>query len=339
MKNIILFTDSSLDIKILKFLGVNLKLIVGASLRPKSHKFLENISKRNGIKFLVQPKSSHKNYKNFVLEIKNTKPDLYFIYSYSMIINRELLSIPKKGGINIHYSLLPINRGCSPLQWGIINEDKIAGVTIHEIDEGIDTGKIIDQISTPILFSDTWLTLTNRLNKLSIELIKNNIKDILNLNWKSKPQDSFISNYNPRRYPEDGIFQWTEPTRKIYNLIRALVEPLPGAFYLKKDKKIVFKRYLNIQELTILKFQNNINSFYLGESFILKPISSSLKSKNQIEFEIVQKTNKVGEFKIIKIDWKLNVCDYSLIFIDGTPNDLNIFLKTFILKEYKLKLR
>ena len=233
---IVVFTDSSLLNITISFLKNNVIGLVGASIRPDSHSIIKKTANSLKIPFLIQPKAGTKEYEDFIKKLRKINPDIFFINSFSMILKKDLLEIPNNGILNIHTSLLPKNRGPNPIQWGIINGDKFAGVTLHEVDDGIDTGPIIDQVKTKINFDDTWVTLSDKILILINKLLKQNIENILNNNWISKPQNEAIATKNFRlnsKFPKINFSSMNDI--QIYNLIRAQVKPLNGAYLEKKN--------------------------------------------------------------------------------------------------------
>ena len=182
---------------------------------------------------MIQPSYKNEKYIKFLNKIKNLKPDIIIINSYSMILKKDLLSLPTKGVLNIHAAPLPKYRGSNPEVWAIINNEFNFGVTIHEVTEKIDDGPILDQIFFSIKFHDDRRSLNKKIYTKTNELIKKNIKSILNKSWKSKTQDEKKATYFYRRTPSDSEFNWHEKSIQIYNKIRALVYPLPSAYFLK----------------------------------------------------------------------------------------------------------
>ena len=254
INKIIIFTNHLLLNKTIKFFKNHVIGIVGASIRPDSHLDLKKKADSLEIPFLIQPKSDTYEYGEFIRDISKLKPNLFFINSYSMIFKKDLLEIPNNGVLNIHSSLLPKNRGPNPIQWGIINGDKFAGVTLHLVDEGIDTGPIIDQLKTKININDTWVTLSNKILILMNKLLKKNIQNILKNNWISKPQNEAIATKNFRlnsKFPKINFSSMNDI--QIYNLIRAQVKPLNGAYLEKKNEKIFFPNILKIKEIKKLR--------------------------------------------------------------------------------------
>ena len=268
---LVLFSDSSLNDKTIKFFEKNLAAIVAASIRPMSHKLLKEISDQQQVPFFIQPRPEEESYSNFINELKNLNPDLFFINSYSMILKKDLLKVPKSGTLNIHSSLLPKNRGANPLQWGIINQDDFAGVTLHEVDEGIDSGPILDQRKTKILMEDTWVSLSYRIKDLTYDLIEKNINQILSKNWNSIPQEKNHVTYNKRRNSKDGEINWSMPIIEIYNKIRALISPLPGAFYFLNSKKIRIDYFTSLYELIQMNYKFEKSKFTLNNEYSLIP--------------------------------------------------------------------
>lgn len=342
---LILFIDESSLKKTLFFFKNQTIAIVGASIRAESHLAIKEAAKSLNIPFFIQPKSNEDQYTNFVKNLEALKPDLFFINSYSMILKKDLLSIPKIKTLNIHASILPKNRGCNPIQWGIINEDKYAGVSLHEVDEGIDTGSIIDQRKTLIKINDTWASITERINSLISELIKENMENIVNNRWVSKPQDDTKALYNRRRKPEDGLFDWSLPTITIYNLVRALVDPLPGAFYILNTKKIELKSFKSIKEILHLKYIHHKASFYTATNNLFEPaLSNDLKetahSLNQKlpMFKILFENSFKGSFSLSDINWNDKTTQIKIKYEDVEKQIIMTEIRKFIEQQFHLKI-
>lgn len=233
--------------------------IIIASIRPKNFEEINSIALANSLPVFIQPRHESSRYLQFVKKISKLNPAILLINSYSMIIREDLLALFKKGALNFHGSLLPKNRGCNPTQWAILKKEFLTGVTLHEIDSGIDTGSIVDQKEVPIFFNDTWLDVNARQLESTSILLKTNLNKILGGKWTSYPQDNKEATNGLRRCPEDGKFFWTEKIIDIHNKIRALVPPLPPAFYLTKDgKKIEYDKYLTPWEITSLKYGSEV---------------------------------------------------------------------------------
>jgi hypothetical protein len=119
--------------------------IVSAEVRPQYHQDLRAFAASSSIDFMIQPRRDSSKYRSFINRLEKMSPDLIIVNSYSMLLGPEVLSIPIRGAINIHGALLPQYRGANPIQWALINNESETGVTMHYIDEQIDTGDVISQ--------------------------------------------------------------------------------------------------------------------------------------------------------------------------------------------------
>jgi len=259
---ILLFGDTSGISQLLRHLPHDvLSGLVGASIRPQYIEDLQALARSLRIPFLLQPKWKSNGYDAFIDEIRALLPDLIWINSYSMILRPDVLAIPTKGVLNIHGALLPNNRGSNPTQWAIINRQYQTGVTLHEVDSGLDSGPIIDQISVPIGIADTWVDIRYALVAATEHLIQTNLDQVLNCNWKATMQIEALATFGPRRKEEDGFFSWSEPIIDIYNKIRALLPPIPSAFYVdERGVKRPIQEYKTLWQITTGKYKRNLLS-------------------------------------------------------------------------------
>ena len=248
--------------------------IIAATIRPQYINSLETLSEKNKIPLLVQPKWKTERYEEFLRKIIQAKPDLILVNSYSMIIREDVLSASRLGGINVHGALLPRNRGCNPTQWAILNQEYETGVTLHQMDSGIDTGPIIDQQKIPISFHNSWLDVKKREVEATNDLLKSNVPGILLGNWKAIPQIKENATTGRRRTPEDSEFFWSEKIIDIHNKIRALLPPLPCAFYRNQnDESTKLSQYQTPWELTVVKYgEKSKDEFIQSENIRLLPL-------------------------------------------------------------------
>ena len=251
----------------------NIAGFVVANIRPQYFDAIEKLAVSLSVPFIIQPKWQSDDYTSFKTQISNLRPDIMLVNSYSMIIRDDILEMARLGGINIHSALLPKNRGCNPIQWAIINGEYKIGVTMHEITSGVDEGPIIDQIQIPLLFKETWVDVKNRLIKLTDNLISKNLENILSGNWSSKEQINNLSTIGRRRNPNDSIFEWSDSVISIYNHIRALLPPLPPAFYINKNKEVCeIKNYKTIWEVAAMKYGKIGGEELLDEHVRIRPL-------------------------------------------------------------------
>jgi methionyl-tRNA formyltransferase len=147
--------------------------------------------------------------------------------------------IPSIGSFNLHGSLLPAYRGRSPVNWVLVKGEKQTGVTLHHMVEEPDAGDIVGQKEVRIEFEDTAYTLYQKLCTKARELLKEVLPLIENGNAPRTAQNLREGSYYGGRKPEDGRIDWGWPIMQIYNLIRAVTEPYPGAFtHLPGDEKL-----------------------------------------------------------------------------------------------------
>lgn len=180
------------------------------------------------------------NRSKVISRIKELNPIAGISCSYGGIIIEEIFSIPEIGILNIHGGPLPQMRGCNEINWAIIEGRTKSAVTIHLIDKTLDTGPIFCSKIYSIKFEDTINDVKNRMFKATVELLEEDLSDILTKKIRPNTQDHKLAKYYPKRRREDGKINWNKNAIDIYNLIRALTSPFPGAFSYLNGKKIVF---------------------------------------------------------------------------------------------------
>lgn len=201
-----------------------------------------SFAEKEGIPFLRQP--LRKAIAPFLEQLQTLNPDVILVWSYTMILPGSIIDIPSRGSVNVHGGLLPEYRGGHVMQWAIINGETETGVTLHYMDEGIDTGPIIGQGRFPITWQDDAISVRNNLQKTGKELIKKWWPKISAGTAPRIMQDESAAKYYRLRNSDDGQINWAESNSKIYNLIRALVYPWPGAFTFLRGKKIVVRKVM-----------------------------------------------------------------------------------------------
>jgi len=165
----------------------------------------------------------------FLQSIKSFNLDLGVVFAYGKILPKELLDIPRFGFWNLHASLLPKLRGASPIAYAILAGEKETGITVMQMDEGMDTGPILLQERVEILEDETTQTLTDKLKNLAVIALEKALK----LHKEGKliliPQDHTLATYAPLLKKEDGFFNWNEPAVMIERKVRAF-QPWPSAW-------------------------------------------------------------------------------------------------------------
>lgn len=184
---------------------------------------------------------SIKNAQSFNI-VKAINPDLIIVMGWRTLIPEEIISIPRYGAVGVHESLLPKYRGFAPVNWAVINGEKETGVTLFYLAKGVDSGDIIDQKIVTIGPSDTAWNIYNKTAKDSLEILKNYLKNLQKGNIKTRKQNHKNATYTVARVPNDGLISWDWNSEKIYNLIRGLSSPYPGAFSYYKNQKIIIQK-------------------------------------------------------------------------------------------------
>jgi len=173
-----------------------------------------------------------------VEKMRSFEPDLICVMSWSQIVKRPILDIPPHGAIGMHPTLLPKHRGRAPIPWAIIKGLDKTGVSIFYLDERVDAGDILAQEEIPISFDDTARTLGLKVDEAAARLLCRVVRAIREGTARSIPQNESEATYWPARRPEDGLVDWNQGSTSVYNLIRALVKPYPGAFTFVGGKKL-----------------------------------------------------------------------------------------------------
>lgn len=181
-------------------------------------------------------------------KIKNLNPDIIVVVAYGQILKKDILHIPKYGCYNVHASLLPKYRGAAPINWAIISGEKETGVTIMEMDEGLDTGDMILWKSIPITLEDDSITIHDRLAELGGELMSQAVLDIKKGEISKVLQDNSLSTYASMLNKQMGRINWNDKGENILNLIRGL-KPWPSAYTQYKDEIVKIHKASLIDKL------------------------------------------------------------------------------------------
>jgi len=182
------------------------------------------------------PVSKPSNEQELLAIFNQNNIDLLITVAYGHILKAELLSKPRFGAINLHYSLLPKYRGAAPVQHAILNGDKKTGVTVFKLDAGMDSGPIYVQQEIEIKSSETTPQLIARLNIIGVDLIEKTLKMISEgVQPKAQPETNIT--FAPKFSKSDGEINWQSSSEEIFNQYRAL-ESNPGVYTTHNEIKI-----------------------------------------------------------------------------------------------------
>lgn len=161
--------------------------------------------------------------------LRELAPDCLVVVAYGRILPQEILDVPPRGCVNIHGSLLPRYRGAAPIQWSVIRGETVTGVTSMFMDAGMDTGDIIDTLTTPIGENETAGELFERLAPLGARLLSTTLAAIADGTVTRRPQNDAEATMAPMLEKAMGRLDLTRPARELHNQVRGM-NPWPGAF-------------------------------------------------------------------------------------------------------------
>ncbi len=193
-----------------------------------------------GLTLLVQPPRGR--IAPLLAQVSALAPDLLFVWSYSMLLPPELMALARRGAVNLHGGLLPEYRGGHVMNWAIANGETETGATLAYLDDGIDTGPVIAERRFPIAWRDDAATIRQKLKTAGEQLIEQWWAEIAAGTAPRNPQDESRARYHRMRTAEDGRINWLRSNVEIYNLVRALAAPWPGAFTTIGSTQLVLRQ-------------------------------------------------------------------------------------------------
>jgi len=164
-----------------------------------------------------------------IAELESFNADIFVVAAYGQILPKSVLDMPRFGCVNVHASLLPKYRGAAPIQRAIIDGEKATGVTIMQMDVGLDTGDMLLAKEIEITQDDTGGTLHDKLAALGAQALPEALGEIAKGEHKPKPQDDALSTYAQMLTKETGRINWNDTSENIANLVRGLA-PRPSAW-------------------------------------------------------------------------------------------------------------
>jgi methionyl-tRNA formyltransferase len=200
--------------------------------RPKGRGYQETASPVKQAAVLeqipvFQPESV--NSPEFFSVLQELSPELIVVVAYGQILTKKILHLPARGCLNVHASLLPKYRGAAPIQRCLIDGQKVTGVTIMKMDEGMDTGDILMQAPVVISPAETAVTLHEKLALVGAVTLKKSIEALIDGSLPAIPQNSDEATYAPRLTKKCGLINWDQTADEIDCLIRG-TQPWPAAY-------------------------------------------------------------------------------------------------------------
>ncbi len=239
-----------------KILDLNYK-IEGVCCKKKSllnsdFEDLTPLCKKNNIPFRI---TNNINSKDSINWIQSIKPDIIFCFGWSSLIKHELLTLAPMGIVGYHPTKLPQNRGRHPLIWSLTLGLKKTASTFFFMDEHADSGDILSQKDLKISYYDDAQSLYNKIVETASSQIEEFMPLLANSNFTRVKQNNKLANFWRKRNKADGKIDFRMSSKNIYNLVRALTKPYPGAYILYNEKEV---KIWKVKE--IINTKNNIES-------------------------------------------------------------------------------
>jgi methionyl-tRNA formyltransferase len=196
---------------------------------------VRELAEKNDIPFLTTDINLPEN----IERVRAIAPDFLLSFYYRNMIRPQVLELARCGALNLHGSYLPKYRGRVPVNWAVINGETETGATLHYMVEKPDAGDIVDRERVPIAFTDTAFDVFNKVTEAAATVIRRAWPQLLAGTAPRIPMDLATGNYCGGRKPEDGRIDWTKSAVQLYNLIRGVTHPYPGAFAFLDGRKAI----------------------------------------------------------------------------------------------------
>ncbi len=218
--------------------GADIALVFTHEDSPSEEIWFESVrdlAAQHGIPFITSDINDSEN----IERVRQLAPDFIFSFYYRNMIKPEVLAIPQLGALNLHGSYLPRYRGRVPVNWAVINGERETGATLHYMVEKPDAGDIVDQEKVPIAFTDTAHDVFAKVTDAAERVIERAWPLLRASSAGRFPMNLAEGNYCRGRKPADGCIDWSRSAVEIYNLVRGVTHPYPGAFSFLEGKKII----------------------------------------------------------------------------------------------------
>jgi len=230
------------------------------------------------------------NNPEFIEKARSYNCDLLVSMSFDQIFKQKILDAARLGIINCHAGMLPFYRGRNVLTWALINDEKSFGITVHFVDEGIDTGDIILQRSYPVIDSDTYQSLLETAYDACADILVDGLKMVQSGVFPRQKQSEIhpVGLYCGKRSVGDEIINWNSSSRQLFNFVRSVSVPGPGATTFINGEKVTINRAIMIPDAPVYintpgqLLAKTKEGFYVKtqDSFIeIREIESTVKLK------------------------------------------------------------
>jgi methionyl-tRNA formyltransferase len=173
----------------------------------------------------------------FAAWVRDQKADVALVVAYGRILPPDVLTGPRLGCVNVHASLLPRYRGAAPITWAVVRGETESGVTLMQMDAGMDTGAMLETWRTPIGADETAGELSERLSRLGAQAVREGVPKVARMAYVAVAQDDSLATLAPMLKKEDGAIDFSKSARAVHDHVRGM-SPWPGAFTRLGDKTI-----------------------------------------------------------------------------------------------------
>lgn len=210
--------------------GVDVQLVITHTDDPNERIWFTSVAevaRQAGIEVITPESASEPEVQ---ARIAGIAPDYIFSFYYRQMIPMSVLNLAKIAPLNMHGSLLPKYRGRVPINWAVLHGETETGATLHVMAEKPDAGDIVAQQAVPIGPDDTAGDVFAHVTTAAANTLKGVLPQLLKGNVPRRPNNLAEGSYFGGRRPEDGRIHWEQTAAQVYNLIRAVAPPYPGAF-------------------------------------------------------------------------------------------------------------
>lgn len=220
--------------------------------------------------------------------LRQIAAELMVVVGYGQIIPQAIIDLPRHGILNVHGSLLPKYRGAAPIQWAIANGESATGVTIMQIDAGLDTGDMLLKERVAVGADETAPELSARLAPSGAELLLRTIKQVEDGTVRREKQNDAEASYAPILKKEDGLIDWRRPARQAYNRLRGF-EPWPGGYTTFRGQQLLVLRAKPAEGLALapgeVRVENRRVIAGCGDGSLLELLEVQLAGKKRMAAE------------------------------------------------------
>ncbi len=243
-------------LKVLQASGVEIALVVTHENQANENCWFESVAALATTRGWPLHKTSEANSPSLLKMIKETSADFIFSFYYRQLLSSEILQHARRGAFNMHGSLLPHYRGCAPVNWAILHGEKRTGATLHEMTARPDAGAIIAQTAVSILPDETAVQVMHKVALATETTLRKALPDLIAGRAVRIPNRLEQGSYFRRRTIEDGRIDWQASAQDVYNLIRAVAPPYPGAFTEMAEHRFIIGAAHLLDAKTSQQYQN-----------------------------------------------------------------------------------